>query len=162
MLLLRTLQVIVPPPTNATCGDCRKPSSPSLSAGPALEWRIPGHAHWLLSVDPRSFPSGRYPSIYPFCSLMSACPSPSGRLGTPRCNIDFPCRCGIIKPAAGRRRHQAMASASLTRLVCLWGCRLQPTTWRPNRSMTAARYSRTCRGAGSLPAQRSAGVELCH
>jgi hypothetical protein len=42
-------------------------------------------------------------------------------------------------PGSGQRRHHAMASASLTRLVCMCGYRLQPTTWRLNRSMTAAR-----------------------
>jgi transposase InsO family protein len=46
-----------------------------------------------------------------------------------------------IRPGGGRRRHHAMASASLTRLVCMCGCRLQPTTWRLNRALTAARYS---------------------
>ena len=39
------------------------------------------------------------------------------------------------------RRQQAISSASLTRLVCMCGCMLQPTTWRLCRSSTAARYS---------------------
>ena len=39
------------------------------------------------------------------------------------------------------RLNHAMRSASVTRLACMCGCMLQPTTWRLNRSITAARYS---------------------
>ena len=46
-----------------------------------------------------------------------------------------------IKPGAGWRLNRAMRSASVTRLACMCGCMLQPTTWRLNRSITAARYS---------------------
>ena len=44
-------------------------------------------------------------------------------------------------PGDGRRRNQAMCSASMTssRLMC--GCIDQPTTWRLNKSMITARYS---------------------
>jgi len=34
-----------------------------------------------------------------------------------------------------------MRSASVTKLACMCRCMLQPTTWRLNRSITAARYS---------------------
>ncbi len=46
-----------------------------------------------------------------------------------------------ITPCPGRRRNQAIRKASWTRLVCMCGAMLQPTTWRLNKSMTAARYN---------------------
>ncbi len=52
--------------------------------------------------------------------------------------------------------NHAMRSASVTRLACMCGCMLQPTTWRLNRSITAARYSqppgfRCCRSCSWHP-----------
>ena len=40
----------------------------------------------------------------------------------------LPLSLGNITPGGGLRRHHAMACASLTRLACTCGCRLQPTT----------------------------------
>lgn len=46
-----------------------------------------------------------------------------------------------INPAAGRRRKRATVNASLTRLVCMCSFMLQPTTYRLNRSITAAKFT---------------------
>lgn len=35
-----------------------------------------------------------------------------------------------ISPGSGRRLNQAILNESITKLVCMCGCMLQPTTWR--------------------------------